>query len=217
MPALPNTDHVIELKAYGPAQGGKWLIRQHFRYAGGRPTSTDLLTAANTLKTAWGTNFAALHVAGNNLTNIILTDLTDKTGATATSTGAPIAGTRVGVALPVSVAVTVSWPIDRRFRGGHCRSYFAIGVAADVVTGNQISGTMQGTVQSAAAAWRTTINGLTLTGGACTMVAVSYYLGTDQATGKPILRPVPQVDNINVPIVHARLDSQRRRLGKEIP
>lgn len=215
MPALPNTDHVIEMKLYGPAQGGKWLNRQHIQYSGGRPTTTDLTTLANTLKTAWGTQFAALHPAGNNLTNIILTDLTDKSGATATSTGAAIVGTRVGVALPVNCAITISWPINRRFRGGHCRSYLPALVAADVISGNQIAGSMQTTLQAAAAGWRSTINGATLTGGACTMVAVSYYLGTDQATGKPVLRPVPQVDPINVPIVHARMDSQRRRLGKE--
>jgi hypothetical protein len=117
-------------------------------------------------------------------------------------------GTRVGTSFTAQVACVSSWTIARRYRGGHPRNYWPAGVTADSVDHRQWEGTARAAFQAAFEAFRVAINGLTVGTASVVMSSVSYR--TAHA-----LRPTPVVSPISAAVVHPRIDTQRRRLGKE--
>jgi hypothetical protein len=110
--------------------------------------------------------------------------------------------------MDVSTACVISWPVNRRWRGGHARTYLTGQVIADVQNGKQWTSTYQAAVATAATTFRNSLNALSQQGAPWSMVLVSY-------TGKDLTVSYPFVIPVNAPTVHPRIDSQRRRLGKE--
>ena len=186
-----------------------WNVIQHLQYTGPAPSVADLQTLATSITTAWNTNYAPLQATGVNLTGIDLADLTNPASSAASVT-VTSNGTRTGTIMPASTCIVVSWIINVRYRGGHPRSYYPFGVIADIQTSRSWTTTFVTSVNSASNAYRTALNALTVSGATYKMAVVSYF--HDNA-----LRDVPVPYTVQSNVTHARIDTQRRRLGKEIP
>lgn len=210
MPALPDAPNILRATYTGTYGGAKWANVFHLRFTGPTPGQTDLNLLATALATAWGNNLKSLVNSNGSLTNTTVVDLSSVNGLVATD-ATTIAGTGLGTtALPASVALVCSFKIARRYRGGHPRMYLT-GQNSDK-TSNQTNwlGTWITTATAGFNAWRVAINALTYTSmPTIALVNLSYY-------SNKVLRPVPFYDPVSNCIVHSRIDTMRRRLGKEI-
>jgi hypothetical protein len=207
MPALPPVANVLQVRLIGALGNATWNNILHLQYSGQPPNSAALNTLAGQIATAWASNLASLAPTVCELTGMAITDLTSPTSAsTAVTLATP--GTRTGTAFSAQVAVVGSWVVNFRRRGGHWRTYLPFGVVADLLNQTQWVPTFAAAVQTGLAAFRTALNGMNVGGSPVTMVGVSYF-------DAHALRPTPLVLPIQGVAVHPRVDTQRRRLGKE--
>lgn len=127
-----------------------------------------------------------------------------------------ITGAVSGTALPPQCAVALSWGITGRWRGGKPRTYIP-GIPHTAQTadpGAALAPTYVTSANAAAAAFQLAVNSIAVTGGLAELGVVSYYNKTANPT-PPHLRSTPMWFPYTGHRVHARLDSQRRRSGKE--
>lgn len=208
MPPLPDVAGVVFVRVKGTTSGANWNNVFHLQYTGTAPTTATLNSVCASVLTAWATNFGPLCQAGVALVGADAADLTNRQGAIGTNTNTT-AGSRAGTAMTNQAACVVSWPINRRYRGGHPRTYLPAGVLADVTSNRLWSSTFITAVVNGATSFRTALNAISIGGTTFTMVSVQYY---DQ---KVLLsNPVPWP--IQIPKVHGRVDTQRSRLGREV-
>jgi hypothetical protein len=182
------------------------------RYTGGAPTSADLVTLSAQLLTEYVAAFNPFLNSAFLLQGCALEDLTGPTGARGSNSTSSGGTSGIGQGLPANIAMAVSWQINRRYRGGHPRTYL-VGFSDPQTTGTTSwDPTVAGAVRTAAAEFIDDVNALTIasTGGTITLGVVHYK------ANKVVLTP-PTFDPFQGAQVHPRIDSQRRRLGKERP
>jgi len=208
MPPLPPANKILKVRFLGTYGDAKWNCIMHSQYLGSTPTSSDLLTYATSVSGAWSNNIAPLCSNGVTLHQVDAIDLSSPTSASASViVAAP--GTRGPTDLPASVSLVSSWKVNLRYRGGHVRNYWPGGVAADQADTRLWKDTSIAAFTAGFEAFRTAVNALTLAAGATQLVLLSYKSGH-------VFRPTPLPAVIQSVAVHPRLDTQRRRLGKEI-
>lgn len=210
---LPDAPNTLKCRYIYSYNGRAAYNVFHVAFTGSPPSGTDMSTLAGNLQTNWVNNIKPLVNANVTLTATEVADMSSRTGLivqNVTSAVGTVPGTQ---ACPNNVALCVSLNVAYRFRGGHARIYLPGMITANITGGTNWSGTYVTSVGAAIVAWRTAINSMTTAGNSYTLVMTSYY--THDADHKPIYRPVP----VNYPVtgvfVHSRVDSQRRRLGKE--
>jgi hypothetical protein len=126
------------------------------------------------------------------------------------------AGGRTGDFAPSSAAVLASWTINRRYRGGHPRSYFPFGTAGTYASGSSKfwDPTFIASVETRLNTFIGAVSGKTVSATTFeSFVNVSYYDKNSFPT-PPYRRTTPVVDAITAVTVKQRICSQRRRLGK---
>lgn len=219
MPALPPVPNVLKVVISGlvDAQNvDNWANVLHFRYSGSPLTGTDASSLATTINLNWGSFIASLCPSPTRLTFVGVTDLSSNTAGQGESlTQRP--GTRGDDSIPANSAVLIRYPITLRYRGGHPRTYIYCGGNADLQGATNWSTLFTNEAQTA---WRGFVNTIIgLSAGSATItdqVAVSYYQGTDPATGKPLRRAVPVVITLlhGQAVAEQQIANQRRRVGR---
>ena len=119
-------------------------------------------------------------------------------------------GTDSTVSLPPQAALCISWLSGITQRGGRGRTYLP-GVPSDALLSQQgslIRDTFSGAIKTGAIAYIENVDTHTIGGDSLIIGVPSYY-------SKCQLRAVPLFGTTQTAIVHDRLDTQRRRLGKE--
>lgn len=210
MPALPAVQ-VLKTEVIGNMEGAGFANIFHTGGIGvtGPPTVAQLLTYLTALEASYKAHILPLLSIGITVTEVKCTDLSSSTGAVAEAGFADAGGVTSSGALAVSSAVVLSWAISRRYRGGHPRTYLP-GIPANVTTNyKNLTGAAQTAFQAAGAAFLTACNAITIAGGSTELVCVHYYQNKEPFPGGPVFDPITACS------VHSRLDSQRRRLGKE--
>lgn len=213
LPAVPNVCKVI-ISSFRSDANVENIF--HIGYSGTAPSAGqlasfmtgDLVPATETLFNAEGST----DLTGDTVEMI---DLSSSTGASQSET-LTVTGTRTGDFAPSSAAVVASWTIDRRYRGGHPRSYFPFGTAGTYEAASSKfwdSGFITD-VSTKLGIWVLAITGVTI--GATVfegLVNVSYVDKNLNPT-PPYRRTTPVVDPIVAYQVRQRICTQRRRLGK---
>jgi hypothetical protein len=220
MPALPAVPKVIFIKNVVSVGNDLTAInRFFFQYTGTPPTSVQLGVFAGSISTAWNTNMAPLFPSQSTLTEVDCIDLSSALGGAGSDTTQHI-GTRAGNFLAASTAFVLQHHIGRRYRGGHCRTYLAAGVQADLSGRQAWTGAF---VTAAVNGWTAYEDAIELAGwaGAGTLdhANVSYYSGftviTSPTTGRarnvPKLRVAPLVDLVTLTTGNIKPGTQRRR------
>lgn len=137
MPALPSVNDAIAV-TYDFTIGADTLARCR-QFFGIHPSSGTGLTnaqaaaMATAISSSYGTNLKTLARGSTSLTSVKVTGLTSPTdgfGEDATV----IAGTRTGNQLSASQAILQSLHLERRYRGGHPRTYWPFGTDGDLDT-----------------------------------------------------------------------------------
>ncbi len=211
MPPLPPVPTVIKLEflyqdTLGEAR--ECANIQHIAYSGSAPTEAEMATLLGLLAVQWeGT------VMQRMSHDLVLAELkgTDLSSSTSAEAAIPLAvpGANGGDYNSIASAVVISWNIARRYRGGHPRSYIPGIVTGDIVNGYQISTAAQAAFTTHANDWLTAVNGMSAPPNSpFQLVSVSYRSGH-------AVRVAPVVDIVRSGLIHPRLCTQRRRLGKE--
>jgi hypothetical protein len=210
---LPDAPRTVKLRLIGQNQTFPWVNVLHIQWGSGgaTPDSSNLNAMAIIIGIAWTARFAPLFITNSSLTNVEVTDISSRTGAQGNDpTNRP--GTNATAGAPLSVAACISWTIARRYRGGHPRTYLS-GVDASAYTSGKLwTGAKIIAYQAAATGFRSDINAMTVAGNTWALANVSYY---QKVAGVVSYRVPPVVDLISGSKFHTRLDTQRRRLGKE--
>lgn len=213
MPPLPPAARVLRVVYEGHFASARWANVMHVQGALGSPNQTDINTIAQDMQNAWTQNLAAIVVSQSVLDEVIVTDLSSNTGLVGTAPSGST-GSHSGITpMSANVAVCISWKIARHYRGGHPRTYLC-GIDQTEITPATLQtwvGTFQNLVTSRAQSFLAAVNGFTTAStGQLTMGQLSYY-------AQHQLRPTPQFDAITTGSCDARVDTQRRRLGRDVP
>lgn len=174
------------------------------------PTSAQLLTVLEAIATSWGTNLAPLLTSAVTLQEVKGVWFGAADSEVVANDNADIDGTAEGSGCNAQVSVCLSWVISAYYRGGKPRTYLpgipqgALASVAYIATDNATA------FQEAGAAMLADINALD------SSPFTSIALGTFSfATGKE-WRETPLFRAYEGCACHTRLDTQRRRLGKEL-
>jgi hypothetical protein len=214
MPALPPVQGVVRLRLIGTTSGQPWNAVQHATYTGTPPTDTQCRDIGTAVGTAWNEALALIHSTTVALVNVEVTDLSDPTAGVGFASTAHSGLKSAAAILPLNAALVASYKIHVRYRGGHPRTYWPAGVAADVNSGRLWVDAFRTQAQAACTDYVGNINQISAGAGLLTFCTVSYYLGKD-AQDRPLLRETPIVYPVASVSVHTRMDTMRSRLGKE--
>lgn len=211
MPTLPAANHVLRCTYTGTFGASKWVNVFHAQYAGGPISQSDIDSVTAALSSAWNTSLGPLISTSATLQHTTAQDLTSLTGVqsdNATSHAGSAVATQIA---PANVALVLSFKIARRYRGGHPRMYLTGQLTTQMQNQNAWLPTYVTTATTNANAWITAVNAITTTSiTTLALCNLSYKSGG-------AVRPVPVVDLISRAVVHGRVDTMRRRLGKELP
>lgn len=212
---LPPAQSQIRFKYQGTVRGQPWVNLFYAQYV--PPLPTNMNTLAQGLSSAWNTAWAPALTTDVSLTQTSVWDLSTNAGLVGTD-GTSHPGTRtMGTAtpLPVNVAYCISWKVNYRWRGGHFRTYLPSGIGTDITSGKTLAGSLVTLLQTQAQAFITAINSLVAGTSPLVLTGVRYYGHGGSETTPPTPLPTPIILPIQSYAVHTRVDSMRRRTGKE--
>lgn len=215
MPPTPPAEGVLRVALHGSWSGGAvggtrlFLVREDV--AGAWP-STDLdalMAAFTTLPNGFWSQMETITSTAFTYNEVEMTDLS--TGGLQISQSLDVSGIVSGDALPPQCAVCISWLITARWRGGKPRTYLP-GIPLSALTTSGGSALTTAYMNDVASVGNNILlywAGVSLPSASTVeQVCLSY-----RTAGAPRISPV------TFPIVgaecHGRLDSQRRRSGKE--
>jgi hypothetical protein len=206
---LPPVAGVLRVVMNGLTQGHPYVNTWHVQYTGNPPDQAVINQIAATQASIYWSNFGlVLNTSTNHkLTQVI--DLSSRTAFVGTNSTAHV-GQHPGTAVPsVQIACCISWKINARYRGGHPRMYLPAGDNADITGGSLWTSAVQLAYTSNAQAFFNSIEQDATAGLSYNMVCVRYF---DQH----VLLTDPMVIQIQDGVCRPRIDSMRRRLGKEV-
>lgn len=215
MVALLPVQNVIQLRFGGSYQNQPFLNVLHWEYAGGPPSQSALKEVCNDALGVWDTNFSPILSTTVTLNTVRGIDLSAPDAPQSASDVQAAVGDLVGTPLPVNVAMCISWLVNYRWRGGHIRTYLPAGAGQSVSNGNSWSGTALTNGRLAVTNFLAGMNAITAGAVSGHLVGVRRWR-TEVKGQPPIQINPPLVLPIVGSIVDSRLDSARRRLGRDV-
>jgi len=159
--------------------------------------------------TAYANAFKSLFASGSVIDECDVQDLANTSGVVASFTGTTT-GTNVSTPGPANVAACITWHIPTHYRGGHPRTYLPF-VPNNVSTdGRSWASGHYAILSPAPGNFLTAVNAIPGATGNIQLVSVH------RTRHKAVLTP-PQTEVITRGSVDTRVDSQRRRLGRDVP
>ena len=208
MPALQPVAGVLRVVVNQILAGVAVINVMHVKQTSGatwsQPDADSLVTV---FRNAWQVNFTNFQSSALQLNTVVGTDLSNALGVVATAPGSAPGGVP-NPALPASAACCITWPIPRHYRGGHPRTYLGGLCETQQANANTLTPLVISSYQANAVSFRATINGAVNSTGPVRLVCVHRQLH------RAVLLP-PTTDELGVPVIDSRIDSQRRRLGRD--
>lgn len=224
MPALPDVPNVLKLQwiFQNSATVLSARVRNFWRGIGGPLTSADGVTIANEAMSLAFSHLNGFFPSEWVLEAVEVTDLSSPTGVVATSTHASIPGTSAGDLLPIETAACVTYPLGRRYRGGHPKEFWPFGDDGMVSNQRNWSPTFITNLDTQLADVIAGLVGfVTPSFTINAKVNISYYEGFHVVTGSTgrvrnaaLPRSSPLVDVCGPPLTNPAISQQRRRRGK---
>lgn len=195
--------------------GGNWanVFWIQIGPAGAPPTlvDADVHQIADQLGTRYLTNLAPLIAADVTIT--LYKAIYYQPDGTATSQEEIVAhaGTHAGTTLADNVASCLSWTIGAAYRGGKPRTYLPGVETGDLLNPAHLSAASVTARIAGALAFRTAVNADTISGsGYAQLLGTVSFFTANAPRAVGIFRPYTSAT------VHNRLDTMRRRLGREV-
>lgn len=205
---FPDVPNVLRLQLIGTNQTTPWVLGLFWHYNAASLITGDINSVCANVATAWQSSLAAVHNPAVSLSRVQGIDLRARDAAQG-GVDVSYPGTHAGVVYPVNVAAVISWKVNYRWRGGHFRSYLPAGSSGDITGGRIWSTTFLTALNTACDSFRNALNGLTVGGTGGHLTGIRYF-SEKQVLAQPLDLVI--VDST----VHGRVDTQRRRLGREV-
>ena len=211
MPALQPVSHVCQVSILGLLAG---VASNNVIHVGASAGGGDFFSQADVdaiavgVRAAYASHFLTGMSNQFTLGTVIAKDLTSDTAPQAFISGSTV-GSVNATPLPSNVAMCISWAISRRYRGGHPRTYLSGLPDGQQSSPNTWSTTAITNFSNFAAGFMNDIN--TIAVGA---TGHAQLVTVHRMKNKIVLIP-PTVDVITDSAIDSRLDSQRRRLGRD--
>lgn len=111
-----------------------WAVTHHWKAGSSITpwTTADITLLATTVFTAWVTQMKAQTDSVTSVNSVNAIDLTNSAGVGVLYTPAASTGTRTGAILPSSACMVMQNRIAARYRGGHPRTFWRVGVEPDL-------------------------------------------------------------------------------------
>lgn len=203
MPLLAPVPGVVRVDIPAVLVGQPMVNTFHFQRNVASPapwTQPDMQGLVNDVRDWWVTKVLPILVQSYVLQPLVLTDLTSDTGLKF-AFGAIQPGAVPQKSLPTNAAMCVSWHQAQRYKGGHPRTYLGGIPENNSEDGRHFSVPSLNAFRGAFA----TLGFINPTGAEMVLV---------RRTVNKVLLAQPQVHRITGNHINARIDSQRRRLGK---
>lgn len=208
---------VIRVAYSGTFKGSSWANVMHVKIV---PSGALNQNIANDMAILLHNAYVASFIPFQSLdlvlseTNIVLFGDNGQTFSAVSAS--PTSGQDSGVVLPSNVALVISWKASVYYRGGHPRTYLPGLVQDRLADSRSWSAQTIADFNAAAQQFRSTVQGSTPIG--VTNVTFGYLqqfaAGGSLKVPREYLTP-PVFHPIVGWAVHPRVDSQRRRLGRE--
>lgn len=208
MARLPDVPNALRVGFSGTLNNTPWMVTMHLSYSGPSLDTTGLNSLCATLAQIWDGAFRTIQLQSTVLRTVEAWDLTSAAGAYG-STNVNLPGTIAGGGMANQSALCISWKVNYRWRGGHPRSYLPPPSSAETTGGKNWSAAYQASAQTQARLFRDNVNATIQGSTGIELVAIRYQ-SKDEPTKMPLVLPIADA------LVHSRIDSQRRRLGKEV-
>jgi len=214
LPNVPNAIKIVITSLGADTRKAETII--HMSYTGSPPTTAVALALATAFWNSWVTHIIPNMSSTLSLTSVQVTDLSINTGAQAiyTNTSTPVAGSLAGGVLPLSTAMLLNKTVPRLYRGGHPRTYLAVGDTTKVASDGTFTGAFATAVLAAYQAVITALSGLvsgaTTTG---TEICISYINKASNPV-YPYRRAVPLVLPLTTTAAQTQMATQRRRVRR---
>jgi hypothetical protein len=198
---------VVRVACRGTASGQGVVNVFHVRASNTGVTQATVDAIAGGIKTAYESNFAARLQGLWSGDTVTAVDLSSNIG---NSSVLALAGTPgpASPTTPLSLACCITWKIPRHYRGGHPRTYIGPIASSFMETGNSWTSAFMVTMNTAAQAFLTAVNTIPGDGQTCELVSVHRVV-------EGVTIPTPIVVPIEGRAVDSRIDTQRRRLGRD--
>lgn len=171
-------------------------------------SAANMAILATDFINAWNSNLTPI-LSNQYQVGTCTTTMLDGTG-TEGFASTTIAGGGTSAPLPPQCAVCITWKASFSWRGGRPRTYLG-GITGDFqnsVADSKLAPAKVATLETAVSAFLTAVNAITVGGATVALGFPSYY-------SKGAFRTPPLFFPFTGHVVHERLDSQRRRSGKE--
>lgn len=218
LPFVPGVIRKIDKFLFNNTTVG--IVRTFESYTGTPPIVSDLLALGTLLGAGFTADLAPNMSPEVAYVSTELTDLTSDTSAQATTEFVGLVGTEAGNVIPAAVCFLVNNVIERRYRGGHSKSFIPFGTDADLDTDQSWdSGSADGFLDAWANFQDIIPDNPWLGAGVVNQVNVSYYEGFTSVQNPltlrwrniPKLRTDPVVDLITAFAFSPQLHFQTRR------
>ena len=152
MVALPLAPGCLRVRILGKINNQNLTHMMHLAYFSGTPSGNDCVSIANQIRAAWTTRMLPSIPSYASYTTFEVLDLGTLTGAIGTNTTTtPLTGTASTTAGASNAgSVVISWHVNYRYRGGHCRTYLPFGSLTSLSSGNTINSMFTNTLNTAA-------------------------------------------------------------------
>jgi hypothetical protein len=212
MPPLPAVPAVIRFSVEGRCGDGAWVNVLHFRYTGSVPDAAALNGFANDALNQWNSDFSSLMPTTSSVVRATAIDLSTPLTAAGVFEDT-LVGTRAGTGVSACLAVLVSKNVARRYRGGHPRSYLAIGVEADLATASTWTA---GLIAATTSDYEAFVTGMLAdTHGGTVLASECVVSYVDKAVNPvyPFRRAVPLVLDVLGSVAKTAIAIQRSRMA----
>jgi hypothetical protein len=215
MPPLLPAAQVVHIRLVGTYGTTQWTNGYHLKYSGPAPSEVVLNGLCQQIGTHWSTTLASVASTNTLLQDVFASDLTSDTSAQGTDpTDHP--GTHVGTQpLPANIACCVTMKTNARWRGGHPRMYLTGMDGAECVDRKSWTASFIQLVETQFEAFRTLNNGMTNGGASWQFICLRRHKTLPD--GSHVLMDPPLPLPIIGIAVDGRIDTQRRRLGPDVP
>jgi hypothetical protein len=214
VPPLPVAAQVVRVALSGLTLTHPWANIINLKYTGTQPSNSQLDTLCTNISTLWSTAVAPSICTSTSLTQVVAQDLTNASAAVGISNAVHPGTHTATVPASVNVSLCVTWKTAMRWRGGHGRSYWPGQDAAEVQNGNTWVPGWQTQAQVNASTFMTGLNSLTAAGNSWSFVILRRHQTLADGSHVPLDPPIPVP--VTGVIVDSRVDSQRRRLGRDV-
>lgn len=213
---LPDALASCRVQVSGTCGGLPWLNQYYLSYTGTPPTKTVLDSVSNRIGAIWTNRQAQALNSQWVLQSVVVRDIASRTGNFSVH-GMSYTGINVQGMLPNNCAVCISFTVNYSYRGGHPRMYVCGLNSTDTTNGHSFQSSFLNEWANLMTGWMSDHNTMTYGPNSFQLQMVSYYTH-DPVTKQQMYHPGgPKYYPITGYAIHPRVDSMRRRLGKDSP